>query len=188
MNVTLQNLTKRFPARGKKGEEVVAVNCANIEIKDGELIGLLGPSGCGKSTVLNLICGLLQPSDGQILFGDDDVTTLPPEKRGIGLVFQNYALYPHLTVLQNILFPLENLKGKDKLTKEGKEQESAAEAIENNIRKKVVQKIIINPAYYSKMSEVLEQLILDRKRGVIVSIRKNMTISPRSSNMCQRFS
>ena len=117
MNVTLQNLTKRFPARGKKGEDVVAVNAANIEIKDGELLGLLGPSGCGKSTVLNLICGLLAPSEGQILFGEDDVTELPPERRGIGLVFQNYALYPHLTVLQNILFPLENLKGEAKLTK-----------------------------------------------------------------------
>ncbi|MBE6595589.1 MAG: ABC transporter ATP-binding protein [Ruminococcaceae bacterium] len=118
MNVTLQHLTKRFPARGKKGEDVIAVNAANVEIKDGELLGLLGPSGCGKSTMLNLICGLLQPSEGRILFGEDDVTDLPPERRGIGLVFQNYALYPHLTVMQNILFPLENLKGPDKLTRE----------------------------------------------------------------------
>jgi multiple sugar transport system ATP-binding protein len=86
-------------------------------IPDGLLIGLLGPSGCGKSTTLNLISGLLKPTEGQILFGEEDVTNLPPENRGIGLVFQNYALYPHLSVRQNIMFPLQNFKGKDKLTK-----------------------------------------------------------------------
>ena len=75
-------------------------------------------SGCGKSTALNLICGLEKPSDGKIFFGDTDVTLLPPENRGVGLVFQNYALYPHLTVYDNIKFPLENLRGKNKLTKE----------------------------------------------------------------------
>ncbi len=118
MKVVLQNLTKKFPARGKKGEEVIAVNDFTFEIPDGELIGLLGPSGCGKSTTLTLICGLQKPTSGKIFFGEDDVTELPPEHRGVGLVFQNYALYPHLTVLQNILFPLENLKGKNKLSKE----------------------------------------------------------------------
>ena len=119
MKIVLQNLTKRFPNR-KKGvrEDVIAVNDFTFEIPDGKLIGLLGPSGCGKSTALNLICGLLKPTEGRIYFGDDDVTTLPAEKRGVGFVFQSYALYPHLTVLQNILFPLENLKGKEKLTKE----------------------------------------------------------------------
>ncbi|MBQ7321661.1 MAG: ABC transporter ATP-binding protein [Clostridia bacterium] len=118
MKVVLQNLTKTFPARGKKGETVTAVNDFTFEIPDGELIGLLGPSGCGKSTTLNLICGLQKPTGGKIFFGEDDVTDLPPEHRGVGLVFQNYALYPHLTVLQNILFPLENLKGKNKLSKD----------------------------------------------------------------------
>ncbi len=118
MKVTLQNLTKTFPARGKKGEEVTAVNDFTFEIPDGELIGLLGPSGCGKSTTLSLICGLQKPTSGKIFFGEDDVTALAPEHRGVGLVFQNYALYPHLTVLQNIMFPLENLKGKNKLSKE----------------------------------------------------------------------
>ena len=90
----------------------------NFEIPDGQLIGLLGPSGCGKSTTLNMICGLEKPTDGRILFGEEDVTNLPPENRGVGMVFQNYALYPHLTVKQNILFPLQNLKGKDKLSKD----------------------------------------------------------------------
>ncbi len=119
MKVVLQNLTKIFPARGKKGgEDVVAVNDFTFEIPDGKLIGLLGPSGCGKSTTLYMICGLQAPSGGKIFFGDDDVTELSPENRGVGLVFQNYALYPHMTVKQNILFPLQNLKGADKLSKE----------------------------------------------------------------------
>ena len=119
MKVVLRNLTKKFPSRDKKNKtDVVAVSNFNFEIPDGKLIGLLGPSGCGKSTTLNLISGLEKPTEGQVFFGEDDVTNLPPEHRGIGLVFQNYALYPHLTVRQNILFPLENLKGKDKLSKE----------------------------------------------------------------------
>ena len=119
MRVLLQNLTKKFPNRNKKAkEDVVAVNDFTFEIPDGKLVGLLGPSGCGKSTTLNLICGLQKPTSGKIYFGEDDVTNLPPENRGVGLVFQNYALYPHLTVKQNILFPLQNLKGKAKLSKE----------------------------------------------------------------------
>ncbi len=119
MKVELQNLTKIFPSRNKKsGEEVVAVNDFTFTIPDGKLIGLLGPSGCGKSTTLYMISGLQKPSSGKIFFGDDDVTELPTENRGVGLVFQNYALYPHMTVKQNILFPLQNLKGADKLTKE----------------------------------------------------------------------
>ncbi len=118
MKVTLEHLTKTFPARGKKGREVTAVNDFTFEIPDGQLVGLLGPSGCGKSTTLHLLCGLQMPTAGRIYFGDEDVTQLPAEKRGVGMVFQNYALYPHLTVLQNILFPLQNLKGADKLSKE----------------------------------------------------------------------
>lgn len=118
MEVILKNLTKRYPNRNKRiHEDVIAVNDFTFTIPDGKLIGLLGPSGCGKSTTLNLISGLQKPTSGKIFFGQDDVTDLPPESRGIGLVFQNYALYPHLTVKQNILFPLENLKGKDKLSK-----------------------------------------------------------------------
>ncbi len=119
MKVVLQHVTKQFPSLNKKSPEpVTAVRDFDYEIPDGKLIGLLGPSGCGKSTTLNMICGLLKPSSGKIFFGEDDVTDLPPENRGVGMVFQNYALYPHLTVRQNILFPLQNLKGKDKLSKE----------------------------------------------------------------------
>ena len=117
MKVVLQNLTKKYPAREKNAPPVVALDNFSFEIPDGTLVGLLGPSGCGKSTTLNLISGLQAPTAGKIFFGDDDVTKLPPEKRGVGMVFQNYALYPHLTVRQNIVFPLENLKGKDKLSR-----------------------------------------------------------------------
>lgn len=119
MEVTLQNLTKIFPSKSKKDPgEVVAVNDFTFTIPDGKLIGLLGPSGCGKSTTLYMLSGLQKPTSGRIFFGEDDVTELTPENRGVGLVFQNYALYPHMTVKQNILFPLQNLKGEDKLSKE----------------------------------------------------------------------
>ncbi len=106
MEIRLVNLTKIF---ADKNSEVRAVDNLDITIPSGQLIGLLGPSGCGKSTTLYMIAGLLEPTSGQIFFGDEDVTALPPEKRGIGLVFQNYALYPHMTVRQNIMFPLQNM-------------------------------------------------------------------------------
>ena len=124
MKVTLEHVTKKFPGYNRKQPDVVAVNDVTIEIPDGQLVGLLGPSGCGKSTTLNLLSGLLMPTAGKIFFGEDDVTKLPPENRGVGLVFQNYALYPHLTVMQNIIFPLQNLKGKDKLTREQMKQKA----------------------------------------------------------------
>lgn len=107
MEIRLVNLTKIF---ADKNSEVRAVDNLDITIPSGKLIGLLGPSGCGKSTTLYMIAGLLEPTSGQIFFGEDDVTALSPEKRGIGLVFQNYALYPHMTVRQNIMFPLQNMK------------------------------------------------------------------------------
>ena len=107
MEIRLENLTKIFT--DKNGKETRAVDDLSITIPSGKLVGLLGPSGCGKSTTLFMIAGLHKPSGGKIFFGDDDVTKLAPEKRGIGLVFQNYALYPHMTVRQNIMFPLENL-------------------------------------------------------------------------------
>ena len=118
MKITLDHLTKNFPNRSKNKPDVIAVNDFTFEMPDGKLVGLLGPSGCGKSTVLNLICGLLKATEGKIYFDEDDVTKIPAEYRGVGIVFQNYALYPHLTVEKNIMFPLENFKGKDKLSKE----------------------------------------------------------------------
>ena len=129
MKIVFEHLTKRFPNRNKKiKDDVVAVSDFNFTIPDGKLVGLLGPSGCGKSTALNLICGLEKPTEGRIYFEDLDVTDLEPENRGVGLVFQNYALYPHLTVRQNIRFPLENLRGDKKLSKEAMEEKVQAAA------------------------------------------------------------
>ena len=108
MDVRIENLTKTFV--GRKGVETTAVNQMSFTIPDGKLVGLLGPSGCGKSTTLYMIAGLHKPTDGHIWFGDEDVTNVAPENRGIGLVFQNYALYPHLSVRQNIQFPLDNVR------------------------------------------------------------------------------
>jgi multiple sugar transport system ATP-binding protein len=107
MELRLENLTKIFT--NKNGQETLAVDALDITIESGTLVALLGPSGCGKSTTLFMIAGLVKPTAGKIFFGEDDVTKLAPEKRGIGLVFQNYALYPHMTVFKNILFPLENM-------------------------------------------------------------------------------
>lgn len=132
MKIVLQDLTKRFPDLNHKRQEVTAVDHFSFEIPDGELVSLLGPSGCGKSTTLNMICGLETPSEGRIFFGEDDVTELPPENRGVGMVFQSYALYPHLTVRKNILFPLQNLTGRDRLSREemNRRAEEAAELVQ----------------------------------------------------------
>ena len=125
MKIRFDGLTKRFPNRDKRIKaEVVAVDHFTFEIPDGKLVGLLGPSGCGKSTALNLICGLETPTEGHIFFDEDDVTDIPAENRGVGMVFQSYALYPHLNVKKNIMFPLQNLKGDKKMTKEQMEQKA----------------------------------------------------------------
>lgn len=132
MKIVLEDLTKKFPNRDRKKEDVTAVDHFSFEIPDGELVSLLGPSGCGKSTTLNMICGLEEPTEGRIFFGEEEVTSLPPEKRGVGMVFQSYALYPHLSVRKNILFPLQNQKGKDRLSKEemNRRVEKAAELVQ----------------------------------------------------------
>jgi putative spermidine/putrescine transport system ATP-binding protein len=98
--IRLHDLTKRFG-------RVTAVNRLNLEIREGELITLLGPSGCGKTTTLRIIGGFEHPDGGDVFFGDRAVTGLPPEKRDTGIVFQNYALFPHLTVNENVAFGLD---------------------------------------------------------------------------------
>ena len=100
MQVIMQGLSKHFG-------QTKAVQDFSATLNDGELVCLLGPSGCGKSTVLNMLAGILPVTSGRIFFDDEDVTDIAPEQRGIGLVFQNYALYPHMTVMGNITFPLE---------------------------------------------------------------------------------
>ncbi len=94
----------------KKYGRVIAVDNLNLEVKDGELVTLLGPSGCGKTTTLRIISGFLSPDRGDIYINDRKITDIPPEKRGIGLVFQNYALWPHMTVFQNLAFGLQMRK------------------------------------------------------------------------------
>jgi len=98
--VYLENLTKRF-------SDVTAVDHITLKIRNGELLTLLGPSGCGKTTTLRLIAGLLKPDEGDIYFDNEVVTHLPPEERDVGMVFQNYALWPHMTVFDNIAFGLK---------------------------------------------------------------------------------
>ena len=111
MEIKLKGLTKIFPGNPKKHiKDTVAVSNLDLTVPDGKLVGLLGPSGCGKSTTLYMISGLQIPTSGEVWFGEEEVTNLSPEKRGIGLVFQNYALYPHMTIFKNVEFPLTNLK------------------------------------------------------------------------------
>jgi len=99
MKITLDKFCKSF------GDTKV-IEELDLEIHDGEMIALLGPSGCGKTTTLFSICGIHQVSGGRILFGDKEIHNLPPQERNVGVVFQSYALYPHLTVFENIAFPL----------------------------------------------------------------------------------
>ena len=100
MRILLDNFSKSF------GTTKVIENM-NLEVGHGEMLALLGPSGCGKSTTLFAICGIHRPTGGRILFGDRDVTDLPSQERNVGVVFQSYALYPHMTVAENIGFPLK---------------------------------------------------------------------------------
>src|SRR6516225_3397205 len=97
--LTLDRLEKRY------GDHV-AVASVSLGITDGEFVSLLGPSGCGKTTILRMVAGLIEPTSGRILIDDRDVTRLPPNKRNIGLVFQSYALFPHMTVFENVAFGL----------------------------------------------------------------------------------
>ncbi|MFB6125941.1 MAG: ABC transporter ATP-binding protein [Halolamina sp.] len=98
-DVTLEHVTKRY-------EEVTAVDDMNLDIRDGEFVCLVGPSGCGKSTTMEMIAGLTKPSDGEVYIADKEVTNLPPKDRGVAMVFQNIALFPHMDVYDNISFGL----------------------------------------------------------------------------------
>jgi iron(III) transport system ATP-binding protein len=102
-SVQLKNITKKF-------DDVIAVNNISLTIHNGEFFSLLGPSGCGKTTVLRIIAGFYVPTSGEVLFNDKDVSTVPPNKRNTGMVFQNYALFPHMTVFENVAFGLRARK------------------------------------------------------------------------------
>jgi len=113
--VELKNVTKRYG-------EAVAVRDLSLDIREGEFLTLLGPSGCGKTTTLRMIAGFVLPSSGVVWLGDDDVTHLPPNKRDIGMVFQDYALFPHMTIGENIAFGLTERKtAKEQISKRVKE-------------------------------------------------------------------
>ena len=128
MKVRIDNVTKKFG-------HTTAVSNFSAELKDGHLICLLGPSGCGKSTLLNMLCGIVPVTEGKIYFDDKDVTSLPPDQRNIGMVFQNYALYPHMTVAENISFPLEVLKVKKDERKAKVEEISKLVHVDNLLRR-----------------------------------------------------
>lgn len=132
MNLKLKDLSKNY-------QDLEVIKKVNLEIKTGELVSLLGPSGCGKSTILFMISGLETVTKGQILFDEKDVTNLSPDRRNIGLVFQNYALYPHLSVLKNVMYPLLNKK----ISKENAKKEALkvikAVNLEKQINKKPAQ-------------------------------------------------
>ncbi len=128
MKVRIDNVTKTFG-------QTTAVSNFSAELEDGHLICLLGPSGCGKSTLLNMLCGIIPVSQGQIFFDDKDVTKLPPDQRNIGMVFQNYALYPHMTVAENIAFPLEIQKVKKDERKARVEEIAKLVHVDNLLRR-----------------------------------------------------
>lgn len=111
MKVILKDINHKF------GDNLVLENI-NLKIRDGELYTLLGPSGCGKTTILKIIAGFLKPTSGRIFLGEQDITDLQPEKRNIGTVFQNYALFPHMSVEENVLYGLKLKKLSQKLMDE----------------------------------------------------------------------
>lgn len=112
MEVKLQNLTKKFGAE-------TAVDNMNLHIKDGEFVAFLGPSGCGKTTTLLMTAGIYKPDGGEIFFGDRLVNKVQPKDRNIGMVFQSYALYPHMSVFENIVFSMKlKKKPKDEMIRE----------------------------------------------------------------------
>lgn len=118
MSVVLNNVTKRF--RSPEGEisSVIAVNDVSLVINDGEMVTLLGPSGCGKTTTLRIVAGFEMPDSGQVTIGGKDVTDIPPNKRNTAMVFQSYAIFPHLTVFENVAFGLRIRKIPQKAVEE----------------------------------------------------------------------
>jgi len=117
MYLTLENITKIFPAHNG-GVEVTAVNDVNLEIKKGELVTLLGPSGCGKTTTLRMIAGFEFPTVGKIILDGQEINPLPPHKREMSMVFQSYAIFPHLNVFENIAYGLNVQRLSKSATKE----------------------------------------------------------------------
>src|SRR5215510_8291893 len=117
MKIALRNVSKQFGATS-------AVDALSLEVASGELVSLVGGSGCGKTTTLRMIAGFETPDAGQILFDERDVTGVPPRRRGVGIVFQSYALFPTMTVAENIAFGLRVARWPD-----GRLRERVAEMV-----------------------------------------------------------
>ena len=116
--LTIRNLVKTFgAARSEKHKRVHAVDDLNFDVREGELFTLLGPSGCGKTTTLRMIAGFVTPTTGGIAVNGDDITALPPQKRNMGMVFQAYAIWPHMNVFKNVAFPLRVMPRKQRPSK-----------------------------------------------------------------------
>ena len=107
VGVEIRDLVKTFPAFDNKKKEIYAANHVSLSVKPGELVTLLGPSGCGKTSLLRMVAGFLMPSSGEIYIGNREVSKVPPNKRNVGMMFQSYALFPHLTVYDNVAYGLK---------------------------------------------------------------------------------
>ncbi len=165
-NLKLNHITKRF------GKNVLAVKDISLEVHDGEFLVLLGPSGCGKTTTLRMIAGLEEVTKGRIVIDEDDITNLPPWKRNMSMIFQSYAIWPHMTVYQNISYALK-LKGMskeeiDKIVKEVAEMTDIAIYLErypNQLSGGQRQRIAIATATAAKGRKVL-RVACEKKSGV----------------------
>ena len=119
VSLTLKNISRSYV---KDNEKFYAVQNVNLEVQPGEFLTFLGPSGCGKTTTLRMIAGFETPTEGQILLGDKDVTKIPANERGMGFVFQNYALFPHMKIFDNVAYGLRIRKeSNDVIAKKVKE-------------------------------------------------------------------
>src|SRR5918998_1562366 len=132
-SVRLEGVTKTYP----NGH--VAAKGLDLEIRDGEFMVLVGPSGCGKSTALRMIAGLETPTGGRILIGDRDVTVVPPQERDIAMVFQTYALYPHMTVRENLAFGLRMRRAGKEVIEKRVEEAARALALDPVLERKPAQ-------------------------------------------------
>src|SRR4029450_7092160 len=132
ISLTIENLTKRFG-------ETTALSSINLKIEAGEIFFRLGPSGCGKTTLLRSIAGFYIPDEGRILFGDEDVTRVPPHLRNTGMMFQSYALWPHMNVAKNVAFGLEERGGPAAEAGQGVRQALASVRMETYAGRKINQ-------------------------------------------------
>ena len=129
--LTLKNISKQY-----KNDDHATLRSIDLTVTDDDFLVLLGPSGCGKTTLLRMIAGLIAPTEGEIWIGDRNVTDLPPQNRGIGMVFQNYALYPHMSIKKNLTFALEIARMKKEQREKEVERVSSILNIQNHLTKK----------------------------------------------------